>query len=139
MHRKYSNWGEAAGFRQSRGSVACELRARREALECVQLAAAFSGGNSLPAMAPWPPRPSPLHGPDGRGRNQPPASWLIRQERQQAGAGKSGSKLHALQSFAPYARSGAENFVDFDAALGEAGTKIGSSVHRPFDHRLSTG
>jgi hypothetical protein len=56
---------------------------RSEALECVQLADAFSGGSSLPTLGPWPSRPSPLHGRDAREINQPPASWR-RQKRQQA-------------------------------------------------------
>jgi len=47
-------------------------------------------GSLFPALAPWSPLPCSLHGRD----------FAAPTSRQQAGVGKSGSKLHALQSFA---------------------------------------
>ncbi len=94
------------------------------------------------ALVPWPSRPSPLHGRDARGINQfaadprginpPPACWRIRQERQQAGGGKSGSKLHALQSFARSARRGAGNFC---VPMKGCGLLVSQSDHGIDFHR----
>jgi len=87
----------------------------------VQLAAAFSAGSSLPVT------PDVRKLASGRARRSearfrprptfgsslpatPHVQKLVEQiNRQQAGAGKSGSKLQALQSFAPYAMRNARN------------------------------
>ena len=72
---------------------------RSEALECVQLAAAFSGGSLLPAWFIGRPAQGPL---------RPGRPW--NKSRARAGAErppeKSGSKLHALQSSATFRQEG---------------------------------
>ena len=77
-------------------------------MECVQLAAAFLPASLLAGVSP--PRIMPRLN-LGMAQARRIASKLVWQQTifqtsQQAGWGKSGSKLHALQSFAPYTNDG---------------------------------
>ena len=73
---------------------------RSEALECVQLAAAFPSASLLAAVSSRKLSCGNLHPRLGLYSHSFPASTSASQR---AGWRKSGSKLHALQSFAPYA------------------------------------
>jgi hypothetical protein len=98
---------------------------RSEALECVQLAAAFLPASLLAGISNsrMMPRPT-LMVPQARRLSRKQAGEKITfQTSRQTGWGKSGSKLHALQSFAPNASDEKST-----PAPPRAGEKVGLGI-----------